>query len=52
MFDQEAGKIFGSVTGPEQLGAFTSVNTIFSRSSSPVFVTLILNTAHEPTRTV
>jgi len=44
-FDHVDGNVFGRVTEPAQLGAITSVITIFSRSKSQLFVTLILNTA-------
>ena len=42
------GKSFGSVTDPAQLGARASVRTISVRSSFPLLVTRILNTALSP----
>jgi len=50
--DHDDGYVPGSTTPPEQLGAILSVRLIFFKSSVPVFVTLIRNTALFPVWTV
>jgi len=51
-FDHVAGFVPGSVTFPPQFGATVSVREISLRSSVPLLVTLILNTAVSPVFTV
>lgn len=50
--DHVLGNVPGSVTFPAQFGSIASVRTISFKSSVPLFVTLILNTAFSPTPTV